>query len=93
MHGASDSRTHGGAVKQTRRRTRSTHHYSRDITGMTDNGANDEAPPLHGDGVTDDTNAYQWYLDHDRAPPTPPTGGIFLIRLDALRGLTGVFLS
>lgn len=28
-------------------------------------------PTLHGDGVTDDTDAMQWYLDRDLEPPRP----------------------
>lgn len=28
-----------------------------------------EPPMLHGDGLTDDTDAVQWYIDHDMPLP------------------------
>lgn len=43
-------------------------HWYNDATS-TDLGEGEAPPVLVGDGVTDDTDAYQWYLDHDRAVP------------------------
>jgi hypothetical protein len=45
-----------------------------------------ELPPLlHGDGVADDTEAVQWYLDHGYDLPSPPEGGSYSVWLDVLR--------
>lgn len=49
-----------------------------------------ETPPvLYGDGVTDDTDAYQWYLDHGAPIPPPQNGGAYLVRLAVVRELSG----
>lgn len=46
-----------------------------------------ETPPLlHGDGVTDDTDAVQWYLDR-RLPL--PSGGRYSVHVASLRDFVG----
>ena len=45
-----------------------------------------ETPPLlHGDGVTDDTDAVQWYVDRELDWPAPRVGGSYLVRLREMR--------
>lgn len=52
-----------------------------------------EIPPvLHGDGVTDDTDAVQWYLDRDLPLPPAPEGGCYLVNPSSLR-FEGGFLA
>lgn len=51
---------------------------------------------LHGDGVTDDTEAIQWYLDRGLNWPEPSEGKTYRVRLEALRfpdGGLGIVLS
>lgn len=55
-----------------------------------------EPPYLHGDGVTDDTDAVQWYLDRDLDWPEPPAGKTYRVRLEDLRfpdGGLGIVLA
>ena len=51
------------------------------------------APLLHGDRVTDDTEAVQWYFDHGVPLPDPPEGGGYFVRPRVLRIPPGAELN
>ena len=52
-----------------------------------------ETPPLlHGDGVTDDTEAIQWHLDHDVPFPLDRKYRVDLSRLH-LHGPLGLYVT
>lgn len=60
------------------------------VAVLCEDPASGEPPVLHGDGVTDDTNAVQWYLDRDIPfPPLMNGQAGYLVRWSALRYPSG----
>jgi len=58
------------------------------------NSPEPETPPrLHGDGVTDDTDAVQWYMDRQLELPEAPPGPGYSVRLHDLRQFAGGYVG